>query len=109
MKRLVNAYGIARGIETLGGDNLAGDAAAQQQTALWTILALRWPRLADHLAVRPEDVARVGGRGKVPDAIPEGLRPLFRDQRVVDVVRGEGVDAALDEDAVRRCAGQVQV
>jgi hypothetical protein len=109
MKRLVNAYGIARGIETLGGENLACDMDAQQQTALWTILSLRWPRLADHLAVNPKDVARIGGRGKVPEAIPEHLRPLFRDQKVLDVVRGAGVDAALDEQAVGRCAGQVQV
>jgi hypothetical protein len=109
MKRLVNAYGIARGIETLGGDNLGGDAAAQQQTALWTILSLRWPRLADHLAARPVDVKYVGGRGRVPETIPEGVRPLFRDQRVIDVVKGKGVDAALDADTVGRCAGQVQV
>lgn len=109
MKRLVNAYGMVRGIETLGGENADGDRDTQQQTALWTILSLRWPRLADHLAARPEDVARVGKRGRLPDAVAEQLQPLFRDQRVVDVVRGEGVDAALDEDAVRRCAGQVQV
>jgi hypothetical protein len=109
MKRLVNAYGMVRGVQTLGGEMLDGGRDAQQTTALWTILALRWPRLADHLAARPEDVARVGGRGKLPDAVPEELRPLFRDPRVVDVVRGTGVDAKLDEDAVRRSAGQVQV
>jgi hypothetical protein len=100
---------MVRGIETLGGENADGDRDTQQQTALWTILSLRWPRLADHLAARPEDVARVGKRGRLPDAVAEQLQPLFRDPRVVDVVRGEGVEAKLDEDAVRRCAGQVQV
>jgi hypothetical protein len=109
MKRLVNAYGIARGIETLGGDNLAGGSVAQQQTALWTILSLRWPRLADHLAGTPGDVALVGDAGAVLDSVPESLRPLFRDQRVVDVVTGDGVEARLDAATVGRCAGQVQV
>ena len=109
MKRLVNAYGMARGIETLGGDNLAGGSEAQQQTALWTILSLRWPRLADQLAGTPADVALIGGDGPVPDTVPEQLRGLFRDQRVVDVVTGKGVEASLDAATIARCAGQVQV
>jgi KAP family P-loop domain len=108
MKRLVNAYGIARGIETLSGDNLAGGSEAQQQTALWTILSLRWPRLADHLAGTPADVAFIGD-DPVPDTVPEQLRALFHDQRVIDVVNGDGVEASLDAAIIARCAGQVQV
>lgn len=109
MKRLVNAYGMARGIETLGGENLEGGAAAQQTTALWTILGLRWPRLADYLCANP---AAVGAIGQAPpEGAPAELTPLFVDSDVVAVVRGEGkgIEVSLDEPAVRRCGGQVQV
>ena len=109
MKRLVNAYGMARGIETLGGENLGGGRAAQQTTALWTILALRWPRLADYLAGHPDQVAAIGTAA--PAGVPADLAPLFADGGVGAVVsgRGEGIDVKLDEAAIRRCGGQVQV
>ncbi|MEU4198049.1 P-loop NTPase fold protein [Kribbella sp. NPDC026611] len=100
MKRLVNAYGIARGIETLQGVNLEDDATHGRQTALWTILSMRWPKLAAALAKRPDAVAAIGD-GPVPPGIPAELAPLFTDAEVIDVVRGKGVDAALDADAIR--------
>lgn len=110
MKRLVNAYGIARGIETLAGQ-ARGGRAAQQETALWTILALRWPRLADHLARRPEDAAAIAPGANAPDGVPEDLAALFGDPQVAAVARGEGdeIEARLDAAAVGRCAGQIQV
>jgi hypothetical protein len=109
MKRLVNAYGMARGIETLGGENLEGGAAAQQTTALWTILGLRWPRLADYLCANPAEVGAIGQAS--PEGAPAELMPLFTDSDVLAVVRGdgEGIEVRLDEPAVRRCGGQVQV
>jgi hypothetical protein len=108
LKRLVNAYGMARGIETLGGENLGGGRDAQQTTALWTILALRWPRLADYLADHPAAVAAIGGDAA---GVPPELAPLFANAEVQGVVtgRGEGIGVQLDEAAIRRCGGQVQV
>ena len=109
MKRLVNAYGMARGIETLGGENLEGGAAAQQTTALWTILGLRWPRLADYLCANPAEVGAIGQ--EPPAGAPTELTPLFADSEVLKVVTGDGkgIEVTLDEPAVRRCGGQVQV
>jgi KAP-like P-loop domain-containing protein len=98
MKRLVNAYGIARGIEVLHGHNIEGEHFGEQQTALWTILNLRWPKLGDHLAVRPEDVELIGD-GKPPTRVPRDLRPLFEDDEVVAVVRGDAADVAAQLDA----------
>jgi hypothetical protein len=94
MKRLVNAYGIARGIEILHSLNLTVDHQNEQETALWTILMLRWPKLAGHLGRYPEHLQYVGTTDP-PAAIPADLRPLFTDAEVVNVVRGEGVDATL--------------
>jgi hypothetical protein len=99
MKRLVNAYGIARGVETLHGYNLEDDHVHEQETALWTILNLRWPSLGAHLARHPEHVEAIGN-GNAPPEVPGNLRPLFADRDVIGVVRGEAerVVAHLDKD-----------
>ncbi|WP_020393081.1 KAP family P-loop NTPase fold protein [Kribbella catacumbae] len=94
MKRLVNAYGIARGIETLQGFNLEDNHVREQETALWTILTLRWPKLAGHLARYPEHLEYVG-TADPPSTIPADLRPLFADPELLDVVQGKGVEASL--------------
>jgi hypothetical protein len=109
LKQLVNAFGIARDIETLYGRNLKGDVVKQHQTALWTLLRLRWPKLADYLAHHPADVALIGG-DESPASVPGGLKPLFSDDRVIRVVKGqaEGVRATLDEAAIREVLGLEQ-
>ncbi|WP_328321227.1 KAP family NTPase [Kribbella sp. NBC_00382] len=94
MKRLVNAYGIARGIETLQGVNLEENPVREQETALWTILTLRWPKLAGHLARYPEHLEYVG-TADPPTTIPADLRPLFTDPELHDVVHGKNVEAEL--------------
>jgi hypothetical protein len=103
MKRLVNAYGIARGIETLQGINLEDDRAGEEVTALWTVLTLRWPLLAAHLGRFPEHVGLIGSR---PAEVPESVRSLFDDPDVVAVVRGDarGIEAELTDDRIRALA-----
>jgi hypothetical protein len=105
MKRLVNAYGLARGIELLSRHTLGGDKLAQQRTALWTILSLRWPRLAEYLAVHPDAAASFGHRGTKPEGVPADFVPLFSDPAVEAVVLGqaEGITAKLDPDSIRLC------
>lgn len=102
MKRLVNAYGIARGAETLRGHNLERNRDDEQRTALWTILNLRWPKLGDHLERHPEDVAAIGNGGPT-ETVPVDLRPLFADPDVAAVVGGTAKDvvARLDAAAIR--------
>jgi hypothetical protein len=43
--------------------------------------------------------------------VPKELAPLFANAEVQAVVagRGDGIDVQLDEAAIRRCGGQVQV
>ncbi|NEA37043.1 hypothetical protein [Streptomyces sp. SID13031] len=103
MKRLVNAYGIARGIETLQGLNLEEDEGNEQQTALWTILILRWPKLAGHLSRYPEHLDHLGTTTDLPPAVPADLDPLFTDPDLLQVVHGdaEGITAALTPDFLR--------
>jgi hypothetical protein len=97
MKRLVNAYGVTRAIDWLAGGNTDGE-----QLALWTIIDLRWPLLAEYLAENPGVVTYLE-YNSLPNAIPEHLHELFRDQAVRDVIKGRGVGTSLDEDAIRAC------
>jgi len=105
MKRLVNAYGLARGIELLNRHTLGGDKPAQQRTALWTILSLRWPPLAEYLAAHPGQASRFHGSPAGADGFPADISPLVTDPEVCAVVRGaaEGVEVKLDPDSVRLC------
>jgi hypothetical protein len=105
LKRLVNAYGIARDLDILA----RGPGAArsvQHRTALWTILNLRWPELGDYLAHDPAALGAIGN-GAPPADAPDRLRPLFADPEVIAVVRGDApnVHAQLDERAVRELVG----
>jgi hypothetical protein len=102
MKRLVNAYGLARDVELIeSGARVATDTDAIEQLALWTILRLRWPLLAQHLERHPNDIDEIG-QEKVADKIPERLREVFADPDVVAVVKGRHVNAQLDRVAVNR-------
>jgi hypothetical protein len=102
MKRLVNAYGLARDVELIeSGAQVSTDTNAIKQLALWTILRLRWPLLAIHLEHHPADIEKVGMTSNL-DHVAEALREVFDDPQLIDVVRGTGVGASLDTVAVIR-------
>jgi hypothetical protein len=109
MKKLVNAYGIQRHMQVLEGRNLHGDERQLRQLALWTILALRWPLLADYLAEHPSEVALIGSptRREPKDDLTVELERLFRDDAVRQVVEGGDVKppVSLDADAIRGFLG----
>lgn len=78
MKRFLNAYEIARAI-----DRVEGRAVTLEQRALWTIIRLRWPLLADHLEVHPSALDTL-------DRVPrgqEGPDQLLRDEDVLRLLR----------------------
>jgi hypothetical protein len=105
MKRFVNAYGLARNMQILeAGAGVARGAAAADELALWTILRLRWPVLAEHFERYPADMAKIGKKTAAAH-VPAELRPLFAQPDVVDVVRGKEVEARLDEAGIRRILG----
>ena len=106
MKRLVNAYGLARGMELLNRRTLGGDReASAPRTALWTILSLRWPRLAEYLAAQPDIADEFGRTDPGARGVRAEFAPLFLDPDVRAVVFGQadGVDAKLDPDSIRLC------
>lgn len=108
MKRLVNAYGVQRMV-----DILRGESTEPRKLALWTIVVMRWPRLAKYLERNPEMVAHVGSEALPEDKIDNELVKLvelFRDEEVRRVIHGEGdegplVEAPLDEEDIRGLTG----
>lgn len=103
MKRMVNAYGVRRAI-----DILRGGKVQRESLALWTIVEMRWPELAEHLAAHPEDVEAVRDSVFPGDREwPDEIRELMNNDDVKRVVRGEapGIGASLSEASVRACLG----
>jgi hypothetical protein len=102
MIRLVNAFGVRRDVDVLRGGNID-----TRQLALFTILDLRWPLLAEYLNEHPERVEYIG-KQVIPKDIPDSLQALFKGQEVREVIeaeRVEGVETSLDSEAIRACMG----
>jgi KAP family P-loop domain len=103
MKRLVNAYSLARDIRILEELKIE-----REKLALWTIVTMRWPLLAGYLE---EDCTRVkpivgvkpiiGEENLDGPGINEDIKKLLIDKDVIDVIKGDGVGGPLDEDAIR--------
>lgn len=106
MKALVNSYGILKTIAVLGGVDVG------LELALWAIVMLRWPLLAEYLAAKPDETSRLLS-GELPNptyysqADLKLLATQFLDPEVVRVFKGRGTGASLDLDKVRRCASLV--
>jgi KAP family P-loop domain len=105
MKRLVNAYAMHQATLLLAGRETGAGPLAR-----WTILELRWPLLADFLAVRCECVDALRRRlseQELPQ-IPVPLRCLFGDDLVQEVVGAEGDEDRLTTQVVKTILGSVQ-
>ena len=99
MKRLVNAYGVERAHQVIGGHSIEL-SYPRERLALWTILKARWPLLAEYLGDEPEAIDALK-QGQVPaDVAADTERPylakLFADRSVRRVVDGSVVGVDLD-------------
>lgn len=104
MKRLVNAYGVERALQIIGGHSTALDYP-RERLALWTILKSRWPLLADYLADEPDAVEALKTGDLPPEISADEARPylaaLFADDEVRRVVSGSVIGVDLDADSLR--------
>ncbi len=96
IKRFVNAYGVLRAQRTL--EAVFVDT---NPLALWTIIELRWPVLAEYLRAHPDQVSKVGTES--PD-VQENLREVFKDQEVAIVVN-DPTYGPLTPKLVKECGG----
>ena len=105
MKRLVNAYGVARAVQILEG-HPAELEYPRERLALWTILRSRWPLLSDYLAEDPDALDDLK-EGRLParatdDSERPYLKKLFESRDAKRVALGEGLDGVeLDPASLR--------
>lgn len=96
MKRFANSYGVQMAMDIMRGGSME-----TEKLALWTIILLRWPLLAEFLEEHPEMVEFIGNESIPDDRIPQHLQKLFMDSNIIDVIKGKGVGVMLDEDTIR--------
>lgn len=101
IKRLVTFYGVLRAVAILSDEQIISDLTKRNQLALWTIVRMRWPLLADYLEEYPQylDTFKTGNPNQ---AIHTDLKDLVKDEEVMDVLCGKGINAELDTAALKR-------
>lgn len=96
MKRLVNAYGLNRAVAYLEGRDISVEALAR-----WTIIELRWPKLADHLAMSWRGTVDT----EIEAVVPESLRSLVRSREVRAVIGSDGDEGRLSPEELEKILG----
>lgn len=107
LKRMVNAYGVRRAI-----DVIRGGLIKREELALWTIIEMRWPILAEHLAKHPEDINIINSNILPKDRdLSEEIKPLLISREVQKVVSGEAKDInhSLTTDGITACVGSTNM
>jgi hypothetical protein len=104
MKRFVMAYSIARAVSVA-----EGNVIELEPLALWTIMTLRWPLLAEHLQAEPEDVAYFrAARDALPPWIPGSLSSLFTEPpHDLRAVMNHPNGGPLTAEVIHRCCGTI--
>lgn len=93
MRLFVNTYGIERCLRTL-----EEVLVPTGPLALWTVIEIRWPLLADYLRSHPSAFE------SPHDGHPEEIQPLLTDPEVMRVVHDRG-SGPLTADLIRQCSG----
>lgn len=101
IKRLVTFYGVLRAMAILSDESIISDLTKRNQLALWTIVKMRWPLLADYLEEYPQYLNNFK-TGKSNKAIHADLKDLIKDQEVMDVLSGKGINTELNAEALKR-------
>jgi hypothetical protein len=99
MKRFVNVYSALRTVRTLEGHLIP-----TEPLALWAVLEIRWPGLADYLRCKPDAISLVGNHPSTLTAVPAGLRDLFNDPALVNLVQFEP-GGPLTGNLIQACCG----
>ena len=99
IKLFLNTYGMLRAIRTLESNTVEPDVLA-----LWSVLRVRWPAVADHLQHEPESVRAIREPRWWSTDFPEHLRSAIREPALRAVVtHPEG--GPLTAYAIRQCCG----
>lgn len=97
MKRLVNTYSVNRALATLSHLDIKRD-----RLALWTILSLRWPLLAEFLEQNPDKINDVINNNA--SGLAEELAKLCGSLDLQNVMNGGPTGIPLEATHVSQCA-----
>lgn len=99
MKKVLNTYSVLRSMRLLETNTVARDILA-----LWAILQVRWPAMADHLRTDPEAVRGIIEPLWASECFPPSLRDLAADTKLRGVIRcSDG--GPLTAKLIRLCCG----
>ncbi|WP_370962990.1 P-loop NTPase fold protein [Amycolatopsis sp. cg9] len=99
IKKFLNTYNVLRSVRTLEQNTVPSDVLA-----LWTILRVRWPSVADLLEASPEAIRGIVEPLWASECLPPGMRQLAVDPSLRAVVLcPEG--GPLTASTVRQCSG----
>lgn len=99
VKKFLNTYSVLRPIRFLEGVHVDPDALA-----LWSLICVRWPNIADHLAACPAAVEGIAEPLWVGEHFPEPLRAAAQSPELQAVVASpDGVP--LTPELIRQCCG----
>jgi len=101
MKRYVNAYNIYKTLAYTVDYELIKTEDDKKCFALWTILSLRWPKLAEILELEPEMADKL--KNKTAKAKKGDKWFEFIDNKdIINVLKGKGIDAELNSKKIER-------
>ncbi|MGP4017587.1 KAP family P-loop NTPase fold protein [Saccharopolyspora sp. 5N708] len=98
-KLFLNTYSILRAVRTLEGGVVNADTLA-----LWTIIRIRWPRIADILRQNPEAIKGIREPLWRSELLPDDLHPLTEDEDLQQVVAHDN-GGPLTPMSIRQCCG----
>ncbi|OXM44794.1 P-loop NTPase fold protein [Amycolatopsis alba] len=99
IKKFLNTYSILRSVRTLEQNTVPSDVLA-----LWTIIRVRWPSIADHLETNPDAIRGLIEPLWASECLPEELCDLATDPELRAVIlHPEG--GPLTADLIRQCSG----
>ena len=102
IKKFVNTYSLYRSLRTLEGNFVDSNTLA-----LWVVLRIRWPVMADHLEQSPEAVAGIVDRLWASEHFPEPLRDLAKHESLRNVVTF-AVGGPLTPALIKQCCGAAE-
>jgi hypothetical protein len=98
IKLFVNTYNVLRSLRILEGLT----SIPIRSLALWAVLEIRWPLLADYLRSHPDDISPNGSTAPKP---PKPIQDLLESAEVKAVIADPGLGPLTSND-IRDCTGR---
>ena len=103
MKRLTNIYTFHEMLAVLARVDFDRLPVRRRQLALWTIVRLRWPLLAENLEINPDLAEELCRDSDHEQIVPVELENVFRAEQIPSIRRvfnGKAVGTKLTSEAV---------